>query len=131
MRPACWGAAAALLLAVAAAGRPYAAEPQIFVHGAWVCATPEAYDQAIEEAARTRDREGLAERLRDENLCTYIEDDDVEDIMAPFVEVLGRQGDKVRVTFIVENYRRIATLHARITWVKFTGWTQADNLEDY
>ena len=125
-------AAAALMVAAAGGGaRPgHAAEPQIFAHDAWVCATPEAYDQAVGEASRTRDREALADRLRGENLCTLIEDDDIEDIMAPFVEVLGCQGDKVRVTFIIENYRRIAILHARITWVKFTGWTQADNLED-
>ena len=131
MRTASWIAAATLLTVAAAAGRSHAAEPQIFAHGAWVCATPEAYDQALEEASRTRDREGLADRLRDANLCTYIEDDDVEDIMPPFVEVLDHRGDKVRVTFIVENYRRIATLHARISWVKFIGWTEAANLENY
>jgi hypothetical protein len=126
-------AAAALMVAAAGGGaRPgHAAEPQIFAHDAWVCATPEAYDQAIGEASRTRDREALADRLRGENLCTLIEDDDIEDIMPPFVEVLEHRDGKVRVTFIVENYRRVATLHARINWVKFTGWTDASNLEAY
>ena len=51
--------------------------------------------------------------------------------MAPFVQVLEENGDKVKVTFIVEYYKRIAMLHRKFARIQYTGWTERTNLRDY
>jgi hypothetical protein len=61
----------------------------------------------------------------------YVDDEYLEDMMAPFVQVLDRQGEKIKVSFTVEFYKRIATLHRRITRVTYAGWTDAGNLRNY
>jgi hypothetical protein len=61
----------------------------------------------------------------------YVDDDDIEDMMAPFVTVVERQGDKVKVEFWIEFYKKIAELHRAWRNVKFTGWTAEDRLADY
>ena len=67
-------------------------------------------------------------QLREDKLCTYIAADDVEDILAPFVTVTDRQGDRVKVSFTVEFYKKIEYLHRRITRITYAGWTGAGNL---
>ena len=59
------------------------------------------------------------------------------DVMAPFVTVVDRNGDKARVWFVIEVYERGATgaqggvpqprggINRQI---KYTGWTAATNL---
>jgi hypothetical protein len=108
-----------------------AADPQTLREGSWVCRTPEAYDQAIVEEHQEKDLPALRQRLLDQKLCMYIDDEYLEDMMAPFVQVLDRQGEKIKVSFTVEFYKRLATLHRRITRVTYAGWTDAGNLKNY
>jgi hypothetical protein len=109
----------------------HAAEPQTLKEGVWVCRTPAAYDQAIVEEHQEKDLQALKQRLLDQKLCMYVDDEYLEDMMAPFVQVLDRQGEKIKVSFTVEFYKRIATLHRRITRVTYAGWTDAGNLRNY
>ena len=47
-------------------------------------------------------------------------------------QLLSRQGDRVKVSFTIEFYKRIEYLHRRITRVTYAGWTAAGNLKgDY
>ena len=109
----------------------FAAAPQTLEEGSWVCRTPEVYDETV-EAARHRNGKALEELkqdLLDQKLCIYMDDDNLEDLMAPYVTVVTRQEQKVKVSFTVEFYKRIQYLHRRITRVTFSGWTDAENLK--
>lgn len=125
----------AVPLAVATTAASAADGPPWLLHeGSWVCGTPEAYDQAIAEQAKTsgyQELKALRQRLLEDELCMYLDDDDIEDMMAPFVEVIERQGDKVKVTFTIEFYKRISSIAARFRRVKFAGWTAESRLADY
>ena len=117
------------LAATAADGPPY-----LLHDGTWVCASPEAYDQALAEQTKTngyKELMALEERLLAEKACMLVDDDDIEDMMAPFVEVVERQGAKIKVTFTVEFYKRVNSVQARFRRVKFSGWTAEDRLADY
>ena len=111
-----WG----LAVAPAQAGDPY-----MLLEGSWVCRSPETYDIAME---RLRDDADAGGALVDEQLCMFIDDEKLEDTMAPFFQVQERQGDKVKVRFMVEFYKKIEYLHRRITRITFVGWTHEDNL---
>jgi len=65
----------------------------------------------------------------EQKLCIYMDDDNLEDLMAPYVTVLTRQAQKVKVSFTVEFYKRIQYLHRRITRVTYSGWTDVENLK--
>lgn len=127
--------AAALLAAVATGGAVEAAdvtsEPQIFTRAAWICRSPEEYERALQAAKTAADVEELGEELLEKQLCLYLEYDDIEDIFAPFVQVLEQNGDLAKVSFTVEFYRRVGGLGGRFSTVKFTGWTALSNLEPY
>lgn len=108
--------------------------PYLLEEGTWVCVTPEAYDQAIVEQEKTDgypELMALKDRLLEEKSCMFVDDDDIEDMMAPFVTVVDRQGDKIKVEFWIEFYKRIAMLHRAWNRVKFTGWTAEERLADY
>jgi hypothetical protein len=100
--------------------------------GSWLCVSPEAYDQAVAEAQKRRGEalEALKEQLLEDKRCMYATDELLEDIMAPWVQVIDRQGDKVKVSFMVEFYQRVEYLHRRFSRVNYTGWTAADNLTE-
>jgi hypothetical protein len=118
-----------ILAAAAAEGPPY-----LLHEGTWVCATPEGYDQALAEQAKTNGYKqlmALKDQLLAEKRCMFVDDEDIEDMMAPFVEVVDRQGDKIKVTFTIEFYKRTSTIGAAFNRVKFTGWTAEDRLADY
>lgn len=128
-------ATAALVLAAGAAhaaaskGPPYLLE-----EGTWVCATPDDYDKAIAEQAKTNgypDLMALKERLVEAKSCMFVDDEDIEDMLAPFVTVVDRQGDKIKVEFWVEFYKKHAELNRSWSHVKFTGWTAEERLADY
>jgi hypothetical protein len=117
------------LAASAAEGPPY-----LLHEDTWVCATPETYDQALAEQAKTngyKELMALKERLLAEKSCMLVDDEAIEDMMAPYVEVIERQGDKIKVTFTVEFYKRVNSIQARFRRVKFAGWTAEDRLADY
>ncbi len=128
-----------LLLALAipafAVGPALAAEeeaPQTLHSDTWVCSSPEAYGTALaRQETWPRDRlEGLKAQLLEEKLCMYIVEDDVEDMMAPFVVVEETRGDLVRIRFTIEFYRKFTALHGQITRVTFGGWTDKSNLRN-
>ncbi len=108
--------------------------PYLLAEGTWVCTTPEAYDDAVAKQENTKGYSELMElkdRLLAEKLCMYVDDEDIEDMMAPFVEIVERNGDKVKVTFWIEFYKRIAYLHRTFSRVKFAGWTAVSRLTEY
>lgn len=127
---------AVLPLAVTTASAAITAQgPPYLLHvGTWVCTTPEAYDQALAEQAKAdgyKDLMALKERLLAEKSCMFVDDDDIEDMMAPFVEVIEHQGDKIKVTFTIEFYKKVSEIQAGFNRVKFSGWTAEDRLADY
>ena len=108
--------------------------PYLLEEGTWLCATPEDYDQAIVEQEKTNgypELMALKDRLLEAKSCMLVDDEDMEDMLPPFVTVVERQGDKVKVEFWVEFYKRIAELHRAWSHVKFTGWTAEERLADY
>jgi len=120
--------AIAAALVVALASPAQAAEsgeepPQTFYNHTWVCTSPEAYATAVQREAETpRDKFGaLKVALLEERLCMLVDEEQLEDMMAPFVQVKETQGEMVKVEF----------LHRRITRVFYTGWTDQANLRNY
>jgi hypothetical protein len=126
---------ALLAVAVSAAqARATKGPPYLLEEGTWICATPDDYDRALAEQAKTNGHPelmALKDRLLAAKSCMYVDDDDIEDMMAPFVTVVERQGDKVKVEFWIEFYKKIAELNRAWSNVEFTGWTAEDRLADY
>jgi hypothetical protein len=124
------------LLGVALGAAAYGAEPQTLAEGSWVCATPEVYDEAIASERKGQDPQALEVELRAK--CIRMTSERLADVMAPFVAVVDRSGEKARVSFIIEVYERGATgAEARGTpqprgglnrQIKYIGWTAAANL---
>jgi hypothetical protein len=107
----------------------------MLAEGSWVCATPEAVDQALASQQRGQDPQALEVELRDR--CIRMTAQRLADVMAPFVTVVERTGDKARVSFVTEVYERGATgAPAGIPqprgginrMIKYVGWTAAANL---
>ena len=125
------------LLAVAvgtAQARATKGPPYLLEENTWVCVTPEDYDRAIDEQAKTNgypELMTLKDRLLEAKSCMFVDDEDIEDMLPPFVTVVERQGDKVKVEFWVEFYQKLAELHRAWQHVKFTGWTAEERLADY
>ena len=100
------------LLAVAvgtAQARATKGPPYLLEEGTWLCATPEDYDRAVAEQAKTNgypELKALKERLLATRAACIVDEEHIEDMMAPFVTVVDRQGDKVKVEFWVEFYKR-------------------------
>lgn len=128
-------ALALLLTAPTASAVITAVGPPYLLHvGTWVCASPEAYDQALAEQAKTNGRTelmALKSRLLADKLCMYVDGHDLEDMMAPFVEVIDHQGDRIKVTFTIEFYKKVDDNAAGFRRIKFAGWTAEDRLADY
>lgn len=114
----------------------HGAEPQTLAEGSWVCATPEAHDEAIALEHKGQDPQALEVELRAR--CIRMTSERLADVMAPFVAVIDRAGDKARVSFVIEFYERGATgADPRGTpqprgglnrLVEYIGWTAAANL---
>ncbi|MCB1809964.1 MAG: hypothetical protein KDJ99_33770 [Candidatus Competibacteraceae bacterium] len=99
----------------------------VLQRGSWVCDTPDRYDQIV--TAQSQGGNSF-EQLQQEyqNTCLYMDGDNLDEMMAPFVKVLEQQGDKDKVTFFVQFEERITMLNQKAKQVKFTGWTAADNV---
>ncbi len=124
IRRAGWALGGVLLLA---AGSAAGAEAMTFKLNSWVCQSPETYDQvAAEMSNRQRSLSSLMETYK--SSCVYMDDDNIEDMLPPFVKVLGTEGNKTKVSFFVEFYKKFNVLHAKITHVRFVGWTAAENV---
>ena len=122
------------LLAGTAQGHHDDDRPHTLLSGSWVCASQEVYGQAAAGKRAGRDVQALRQELRTEDgheLCIFVDDDILEDMLAPWVRVLGQEGDQVQVAFTVEYYQRLNIIHRRFSRVQFTGWTGAGNLDIY
>ena len=74
-------------------------------------------------ARKTQKTQDIKEIKMRPNIDTH--DYDVK--MRAITKFLG-EGDKVKVTFMVEFYKKIEYLHRKITRITFVGWTHEDNL---
>ena len=123
--------AAAFVISLAAA-QSYAATadegPYVLMENTFVCVSPTAYDEAIERAKTAPSKFKLAKQLTAEKLCVMVDDEDIEDMMAPFVKVTETDADMIKVQYEVEFYKRIEYLHRTFSRVVFTGWTHKDRL---
>jgi hypothetical protein len=124
-----------ILLGVALGAAAHGAEPQMLAEGSWVCAPPDAVDEAIAAQHQGQDPQALEIELRDR--CIRMTSQRLEEIMAPFVAIVDRNGDKARVSFVAEDYEPGATgaqggvpqpRGGIKRMIKYTGWTAAANL---
>ena len=109
------------------------AAPQWYLkHGAWVCATPQAYDGALQaqRALNGRPFEELRKELYEKGQCVYIEDDEITSIQAPYLTVLESKDKMMHVSFVIKYEKRLEFLKRELNWFKFSGWTEADNLKE-
>jgi len=104
-----------------------AASPTSLTMGSWVCKSPEVYEKIIAELA-TGELSPFKLASKHETDCLYMDDDNLEDMLAPYVKVLTEEGDKTQVSFFVEFYKRVEFLHRQIKHVKFVGWTATENI---
>lgn len=125
--------AAAVFCAAPAALAQHDADLLTLHDRSWLCATPEDYAHALRrvDESGAGGFEAVRAELLESKQCILIVEDDIEDIMAPFVEVVDRSGDRVKVRFTVEFYKRIELLHRNISRATFVGWTGEGNLRDY
>ena len=108
--------------------------PHTLLAGSWVCVSQEAYGQAAAGKRAGKGVQALRQELRNEDgyeLCIFVDDEVLEDMLAPWVRVLGQEGDQIQVAFTVEYYQRLNIIHRRFSRVQFTGWTGAGNLDIY
>jgi len=116
---------AGLLVTCAAAAR--ADEPFMFNGSTWVCDSPEHYDMVV---ARETGGGGAALSPKElAQICVQVRDKDQEDIMAPFVQRLEDNGDKVKVVFMLRGERRKGVLNRAVEQVQYRGWTAANKLQ--
>lgn len=104
------------------------AGPYVLMENTFVCVSPAAYHEAIERAKTAPSRFKLAKQLTEEKLCVMVDEEDIEDMMAPFVKITETDADMIKVQYEVEFYKRIAYLHRTFSRVIFTGWTHKDRL---
>lgn len=95
--------------------------------GSWVCDSPEAYEAIVTEQ-QSGELSPFKLAKKHEESCIYMDDDNLEDMLAPYVTVLNEEEDKTKVSFFVEFYKKVEFLHRQIKHVKFVGWTSSDNV---
>jgi len=125
---------AALFLVMAFVPPAFAADHAMMLAAdTWVCQTQARYNEVKKKAASLTGKEARALRkdLREQEACLFVEEDDIEDMLAPFVQVVERVGDMVKVSFWLEDYRKLAELHRKILRVQFAGWTEKSRLRTY
>lgn len=104
-----------------------------FARATWVCTSPEAYDAALaaEKALNGAPIERLKADLLDKKLCMRVSSGQIDHIMAPWVEVSENTGDKVKVSFTIDDEERIELLHRKISRITYGGWTGKSDIESY
>ena len=119
-----------MLLSLGATGGR-AENPFYFKHGAWLCSTPEAYPLAVEATGNLGGRtfEELRQELLDAGKCYYLEDDQITDVGAPYIDILESIGDMRKLKFVLQIDEKTASRAGNITWLNFTVWTHADNIK--
>lgn len=102
--------------------------PMMLERGSWVCDTQESYGQALAE------QKSAGKSLRDlrknlESHCIYMDEDNLKDMMAPWVTVLEQQADYDKVSFAIQSEQRISVINQKIKQMKYTGWTAVTNIK--
>ncbi len=92
----------------------------------WICRTADAFRSLETRLAETDTPGDLP--------CALITLDDVEDILAPWINIIDEEGDLVEVRFLVERYRRlrppeVPNRGGLVSRAEFVGWTRRDSLE--
>ena len=108
--------------------------PHTLLSDSWVCVSQAVYEQAAAGQNAGQGVEALRQQLRNEegqDLCLHVDDEILEDMLAPWVRVIEQVGEQVQVAFTVEYYQRLNVIHRRFSRVQFTGWTGAGNLDIY
>lgn len=122
----------AALLSLSVAGAAHAASgdegPFVLKENSFVCVSPEAYAEAQTRLTTAASRYKLAKQMTAEKLCIMVDEEDIEDMMAPFVKVTDRTENLIKVQYEVEFYKRIRFLHRAFARVVFKGWTHSDQL---
>ncbi len=55
----------------------------------------------------------------------------LENMQVPLVEVLEQQTNKSKVMFVIKYVQRTAERDGKMSLVRYTGWTEADNVKPY
>lgn len=98
-----------------------------FAHESLLCDGPDAYKEAL---AKDQANPGADISILDSGgRCMWVGYGQIEDIEVPWVRILEKQGDIVKVEYIVENYTKINDAHNKIELERYTGWTAESNLE--
>ena len=108
--------------------------PHTLLSNSWVCVSQTAYERAAAGKNAGTGVEALRQQLRNEegqDLCIHVNDEILEDMLAPWVRIIEQQGEQVQVAFTVEYYQRLNVIHRRFSRVQFTGWTGTGNLDIY
>ena len=95
--------------------------------GSWVCATPENYEQIV-AAQQSGGKSPFQLQKENKSVCVYMDDENLEEMMAPFVKVLDQQGEMGKVTFAIQYEIRHSTVNQEMSQIKYTGWTEASNV---
>lgn len=108
--------------------------PHTLLSDSWVCVSQAAYELAAAGQNAGSGVEALRQQLRNEegqDLCLHVDNEILEDMLAPWVRIIEQEGEQVQVAFTVEYYQRLNVIHRRFSRVQFTGWTGAANLDIY
>lgn len=114
-----------LAIATAAA----AGEPMMFSNSAWVCDTPEHYGAAVAEQRAGRDLPALRRELLQAQQCIFVEYDDQDDLLPPFVTLIEERDGLTKVSFMIQSEKRIAFLNRQVAQTRYTGWTDGKRLQ--
>lgn len=125
-----WTLVALSFTVISAVG--YAATPMYFKHGCWLCTSVEYYQEAKSEILNLKGRtfEEVRNQLFETGKCIYIEDGQVTDVVAPYIEVVEKVGSMWKISFIMKTEERITIIHRNLNWYRFEGWTDAANLKE-
>ena len=126
-------AALVILTAPATSGAEEDAAPQTLRNGTMLCVSAETFREAAETigAAEAAQRGAVRAAYYDAQKCMTVDEEAIEEMLAPFVKVMERRGDVVRIGFSVEVEDRIELLHRKVAHLRYVGWTGQANLINY
>ena len=105
------------------------AEPMMFKGSAWVCDTPEHYQDAVAQQQNGGDLATLRHELRAAGRCLFVEDEDQDDILAPFVSLMEEHEGMAKVAFMIQDERRRSIVDRSVSQTRYLGWTEAGRLQ--
>lgn len=117
---------AVMMAPIGAAADPAADAPNMLYNGSLLCHSAEVYQTAADAETDT-----VRSDLVAANECMRVTEDDLEEMLAPFVVVIEQRGELVRVQYSVEYEDKIELLHRKVAHVRYTGWTAEANLRNY